>query len=42
LEEGELERIVAFSLAKGKRFTLEDGRFLEGEKNSWLLSLTLA
>jgi hypothetical protein len=30
LEEGELERIVAFSLAKGKRLTLEDGKFLEG------------
>jgi hypothetical protein len=29
LEEGELERIVAFSLAKGKRLTLEDGKFLE-------------
>jgi hypothetical protein len=34
LEEGELERIVVFSLAKGKRFTLEGGRFLERAKNS--------
>jgi hypothetical protein len=42
LEEGELERIVAFSLAKGNMFTLEDGRFLERAKKSWILSLTFA
>jgi hypothetical protein len=35
LEEGELEKIVAFSLAKGKRLTLEDGGFLEGVNHSW-------
>ncbi len=41
LEEGELERIVTFSLAKGKRFTLEDGRCLKGQTILGLFSLTV-